>query len=90
MPSGASFAIGTGCLTCCAGAATNECLTWAPDAAEVSASGDLGYTIGTYRRTAGGKTGTGSYVTIWKKSSDGAWRVAVDIGTPPSPVSDSK
>jgi len=32
------------------------------------------------------RTGTGWYVTIWRKGPDGRWRAALDIGTPPSPA----
>ena len=59
-------------------------ITWTPDSAVVSASGDLGYTYGTNRVTAPGPTGAlttaeGRYVTIWRKDSTGRWRCAVDI-----------
>lgn len=60
-------------------------LTWEPIEAVVSASGDLGYTLGRWRSRsvhADGKTvtGQGKYVTIWKKQKDGSWKAAVDIG----------
>lgn len=65
-------------------------LTWAPVHVEVAASGDLGYSTGRYEmsgKSADGKprSGTGWYVTIWRKGADGRWRAALDIGTPPSP-----
>jgi ketosteroid isomerase-like protein len=61
-------------------------LRWKPDQAEVAASGDLGYTVGTYRSMAVGSQGvairgTGSYVTIWRRQPDGSWRVVLDIGS---------
>src|SRR5678816_260891 len=47
--------------------------------AEVAASGDVGYTSGTYEATASGSTEKGKYLTVWKKQSDGAWKVKEDI-----------
>ncbi len=66
-------------------------LTWKPEHAEAAASGDLGYTRGTYRltrRDGGGAQSTfeGSYVTVWRRGVDGTWRAAVDIGTDPRPL----
>lgn len=65
-------------------------LTWRPEEVHVSASGDLGYSIGSYERAGpdpDGKffRGTGTYVSIWKKQPNGSWKLAVDIGTPPAP-----
>ena len=63
-------------------------LTWAPDTAFVSASGDLGYTLGhsrTERRNADGTTSvvqTGRYVTLWRRQPDGSWKVELDTGHP--------
>jgi ketosteroid isomerase-like protein len=54
-------------------------LQWAPAKADVSAAGDLGYTAGTYEATMGGATERGKYVTVWKKQSDGQWKVSDDI-----------
>jgi uncharacterized protein (TIGR02246 family) len=66
-------------------------LRWQPASAEVSSSGDLAYTMGTYRLEARDETGqvraaTGEYVTVWRRQSDGRWRAAADSGTPPRPV----
>src|SRR5262245_35102039 len=61
-------------------------LQFAPAKAEISNSGEVGYTTGTYQ--AGPEKG--KYVTVWKKQADGTWKVAEDIfnaDTPPAPVS---
>lgn len=60
-------------------------LTWTPVKAEMSSSGDLGYTFGTYVFTAKNKEGKlattyGKYVSIWKKQKDGRWKLVLDIG----------
>jgi ketosteroid isomerase-like protein len=53
-------------------------LSWMAAKAVVAASGDVGYTTGTYDAAMGGGTEKGKYVTTWKKV-DGAWKVAEDI-----------
>jgi ketosteroid isomerase-like protein len=60
-------------------------LTWTAVKADMSASGDLGYTYGNYIYTAKNKEGRlvanyGKYTSIWKKQKDGQWKVAVDMG----------
>jgi len=60
-------------------------MAWAPTFAEVSGGGDLAYTFGTYETTAtnseGDRTVThGRYVTVWRKQTDGVWKVALDVG----------
>lgn len=60
-------------------------LTWTPLKADMAASGDLGYTYGTYNYTAKNKEGKlvanyGKYTSIWKKQQDGQWKVVVDMG----------
>ncbi|MDQ5857082.1 MAG: DUF4440 domain-containing protein, partial [Acidobacteriota bacterium] len=62
-----------------------------PNEVQVSASGDLGYSIGTYERMSKDPAGrptsaTGTYVSIWRKQADGRWRAVLDIGTPGTPV----
>ena len=66
-------------------------LSWMATKAVVAASGDVGYTTGTYEAAMAGATEKGKYVTTWKKQ-DGAWKVAEDIfnadtspAAPPSP-----
>jgi uncharacterized protein (TIGR02246 family) len=51
---------------------------------DVSRSGDLGYSRGTYISHMVGPKGEpltepGKWVSIWKKQSDGQWRIVVDI-----------
>ena len=63
----------------------NNRLTWSPVAADISASGDLGYTYGTFEFRAKDKDGKetvdhGKYMSVWKKQADGSWKVAVDMG----------
>jgi ketosteroid isomerase-like protein len=59
-------------------------LQWSPTKANMSASGDLGYTSGTYALTtndAAGKPAVerGKYLEVWKKQIDGTWKVIEDI-----------
>jgi ketosteroid isomerase-like protein len=60
-------------------------LTWTPVGADISASGDLGYTYGTYEFRSKDKDGKpvvahGKYTSIWKKQMDGSWKVVLDMG----------
>ena len=58
-------------------------LTWEPEVAEVSASGDLGYTSGPYVYRPGRRmqpTAFGYYVSVWVKRPDGSWKVKYDLG----------
>jgi len=63
----------------------NNRLMWTPVGGDVSASGDLGYTYGTYEFHSKTKEGTprvqyGKYTTIWKLQKDGNWKVVLDMG----------
>jgi ketosteroid isomerase-like protein len=58
-------------------------LTWVPTYVDASASGDLGYSYGTYNFSFPDSTGkmqvsTGYFHTVWKKQSDGKWRYVWD------------
>jgi ketosteroid isomerase-like protein len=59
-------------------------LSWAPDTSDASISGDLGYTIGRWKLTPRARPDSalahGTYVTIWKRQANGAWKAVVDIG----------
>src|SRR5215208_5294117 len=50
-------------------AAPGFALSWVPTKADVSASGDIGYTAGTYQMSMGGTAEKGKYITVWKKQS---------------------
>jgi ketosteroid isomerase-like protein len=59
-------------------------LTWVPVGADISASGDLGYTYGSYEFHHKGKDGKptveqGKYTSIWKLQQDGVWKVVLDM-----------
>ncbi|RJP73348.1 MAG: nuclear transport factor 2 family protein [Candidatus Zixiibacteriota bacterium] len=63
-------------------------LAWEPAFAEVSRSGDLGYTLGpwTYRPSLRDSIQAyGHYVTVWRRQADGAWKAVADIGVPHPP-----
>jgi ketosteroid isomerase-like protein len=72
-------------------------LWWTPAYACVSAGGDLGYTSGpwtvTNRQQSERPPRHGEYVSIWKRTSGGRWRVIFDIGIshalPQPPVFDT-
>ena len=67
-------------------------LTWTPVGADISASGDLGYTYGYYefqhKDQAGKRVAEhGKYTSIWKKQKDGSWKVVLDMGNAgPDPI----
>jgi len=61
-------------------------LSWAPTSAAVVGAGDLGYSTG--RSVLKGKDAKGAlverrgeYLTVWRKQTDGAWRVVFDTGS---------
>jgi len=63
----------------------NNRLTWSPVGGDISSSGDLGYTYGTYEFSSVGKDGKpavehGKYTSIWKTQKDGSWKVVLDMG----------
>jgi len=64
---------------------TSFSLNWNPSFAEVSESGDLGYTYGIYTIQMDSPEGSvvtkeGTYVTIWKKDKSGDWKFVMDTG----------
>ena len=59
-------------------------LSFSATRVEVARSGDLAWEEGTYEFGTNNKNGDattekGTYVTVWKKQPDGAWRVVGDI-----------
>jgi len=62
-------------------------LSWEPTRADIAASGDLGWTTGTFVSEAPGPDGEtvrgeGWYVSIWRLQPDGTWKVVMDLGNP--------
>lgn len=55
-------------------------LKWQPHNAEVSESGDMGYTYGIYAITPSlmDTQLLGTYVTVWKRQEDGSWKFVVN------------
>jgi uncharacterized protein (TIGR02246 family) len=66
--------------------------TFATSTAEVSKSGDLAYTQGTYTfvhtdpKTKKPVTEKGKYVTVYKKQADGSWKAIEDIDNEDAPA----
>ena len=65
-------------------------LTWKPVRIDVAASGDLAYSVGTWRLEGKNPAGeevvqTGKYMTAWRKQKDGSWKVVADTGTSDGP-----
>jgi len=58
-------------------------LTWEPLFADISGSGELGYSYGIYTFTpkdTNQKPEQGTYCTIWKKDDSGNWKFVLDTG----------
>lgn len=58
-------------------------LNWWPQFAEISASGDFGYTTGpwTFQSTKNDTiTARGQYITVWHINENGEWKFLVDLG----------
>jgi ketosteroid isomerase-like protein len=51
-------------------------LSWSPEGADVSARGDFAYSWGTWS-LAGESPARGSYLSVWRRDGEGAWRFAV-------------
>ena len=56
-------------------------LTWKPTKAEVLGQGDLGYTVGSWELRTQAIITRGNYLRVWRKQTDGAWRVVYDTGS---------
>src|SRR5262245_51615227 len=64
--------------------APSTLLTWEPTFADIAQSGDLGYTTGPWEIRPNNPQDTpsayGHFVSVWKRQSDGTWKVALDLG----------
>jgi ketosteroid isomerase-like protein len=59
-------------------------ISWKTIHAEVSKSGELGFTSGTYQTSANGPDGkpateNGKYLCVWRKQKDGTWKAVHDM-----------
>jgi ketosteroid isomerase-like protein len=66
-------------------------LTWSPQGAQMGPSNDMGFTWGHYEGRSSDKNGqpvliSGRYFTVWKKVSDGTWKVALDASADEPPT----
>ena len=55
-------------------------LTWNPENAVIAESGELGYTYGFWTFITQKDTSRGTYLTVWKKNSNGQWKFIADTG----------
>lgn len=59
---------------------------------DAAASGDLAWTSGSYqvsytnRQTKQVENGEGTYVTVFRKQADSAWKAVADVATPTAPA----
>jgi ketosteroid isomerase-like protein len=65
------------------GTARGASWAWVPEGAQVAASGELGYTWGTYEYRAGegafAAVEYGKYLSVWRREPDGRWRVVAEM-----------
>ena len=65
-------------------------LSWVPQGAQMGPSNDMGFTWGHYEGHSIDKAGqpitkTGRYMTVWKKTAGGEWKVAMDASADEPP-----
>jgi ketosteroid isomerase-like protein len=69
--------------------ATPAQLNWWPTFADIASTGDMGYTTGPWEikrdSSDAEPVAFGHFVSVWKKQTDGSWRVAIDAGTSHQP-----
>lgn len=65
-------------------AANKSLLSWAPNYADISSNGMLGYTTGNWEYRAKGKDDSpaafGDFITLWLRQRDGTYKFVMDIG----------
>lgn len=66
-------------------------INWHTTTVEVSRAGDLGYQLADYEVSLNNPEGKpisdrGKYVAVWKKQSDGSWKVVADIWNSDQPL----
>jgi ketosteroid isomerase-like protein len=65
--------------------------TWRPEIVELSGDGTLGMTRGPWTMKGTGSDGkpferSGIFNSIWKKQTDGSWKIVFDMGCPGCPA----
>lgn len=55
-------------------------ISWVPSHGDIAKSGEMGYTYGVYTLATADTTLKGTYVSIWKRQSDGEWKFVLDTG----------
>ena len=59
---------------------------WQPDRVEVSNSGDMGMTSGRYVQVVTGSEAVqGRYVVVWRRDTDGQWKILTETRIPDPP-----
>lgn len=88
MPPDGEMATGRDAARAAFGAMIDAGLGAKTEIVDAQISGDVGYIVGTYEVTAGDESvGTGKYTEIWRRDSDGQWRIASDIwNNDPAPM----
>lgn len=61
---------------------TSYTLTWRPSRAQIANSGDMGFTYGIYTLTFPDTTFQGTYINVWKKESNGDWKLLLNSNNP--------
>ena len=67
-------------------------LSFTNERTDAAASGDLAWTRGSYQaswtnpQTKQVESGEGTYVTVFRKQADGAWKAVADVATPKAPA----
>ena len=61
---------------------TSYTLTWRPSRAEMSQSGDLGFTYVIYTLTFRDTIFKGTYINAWKKENTGEWKLLLNSNNP--------
>ena len=66
-------------------------ISWTPQQVEAASSSDLGFSRGTYQMSFRDfedevVSDRGKYVIVWKKQTDGSWKVVLDISNSDLPA----
>lgn len=91
-PKGSMYVHGEGLLTgpdairrSMAKALERTHLKWEPTAGRIAFTDDVGVTVGKYTAVdpeTSRVRGRGSYITVWRRQRDGAWKILFDTGRP--------